>query len=61
MTKGRDARLKISRTKAPKKNLYLKLASGCKEPWKLGSAKTTSLTPTRWQKKHKLKKTQHSS
>jgi hypothetical protein len=56
LPKEEDAMLKISRTKAPQKNLYLKLVGGCEEPWKLGNVKTNSLTPTKWQKKHKLKK-----
>ncbi len=61
LPKEEDARLKISRTKAPPKNLYLKLVGGCKEPWKLGNVETTNLTPIKWQKKHNLKKTQHNS
>jgi len=48
LPKEKDARLEFSGTKTPQKNLYLKLYVVVKEPWKLGNAKTTNLSPTKW-------------
>jgi hypothetical protein len=56
----KDAKLKFSRIEAPQKNLYMKLVGGRRGAMETWNCRD-SLPPTKWQKKHKLKKKQPSS